>query len=94
VQEITDKTATFVWTPPTAGQPHDYLITLRNNNNKEEVEYPAIAHPGTEFVVWYLEQNTPYTAFLASRRSGVKSTSMSIGFRTGEFSLSLMKIYY
>ena len=85
VQEITDKTATFVWSHPRTGQPHDYLITIRNNENKEEREYPAVAYPGTEFVVWYLEQSTPYTAFLNARRNGVKSTNMSIGFRTGKY---------
>lgn len=73
----------MVWSPPIDYQPHDYVITIRNNDNKKEIEYPAIAYPGTEFVVWYLQQNTPYTAFLASRRGNVKSTNMSIGFRTG-----------
>ena len=83
IKEISDTTATLSWTPPLTGQPDDYLITLQNNNNKRLTTYPALAYPATEFVLWHLENNTPYTAFLQTRIDEERSTNMSMGFRTG-----------
>uniref|UniRef100_A0A7M5VD99 Fibronectin type-III domain-containing protein n=2 Tax=Clytia hemisphaerica TaxID=252671 RepID=A0A7M5VD99_9CNID len=82
VSEITDRTATLRWTPPIDYTPDDYLITLRNNENQKEVVYPALAHPASEYVLWYLDQDTPYIAFIQSRKNEDPSTNMSMGFRT------------
>ena len=83
VKEISDTTATLSWTPPLTGQPNDYLITVRNNDDGKLITYPALAYPTTEYVLWHLKQDTPYTAFIQTRIDEIPSTNMSIGFRTG-----------